>query len=167
MKQDILEVLFTEEQLREKAGKEKIAFNPPAVIPELEAKVHAVAEEGLKAAFAIKDKLPRREARRAVKQAVMEAVVAAFPDQPLYKMKAADILEAMEKKLLRALIMGETIRPRPCTHHEDLLRNVSGLCNNANQLAHQANSTGRAEQKSVEKMIELTRKVYNAVKINW
>ena len=71
------------------------------------------------------------------------------------------------EKLLRALIMGETIRPRPCTHHEDLLRKVSGLCNNANQLAHQANSTGRAEQKSVEKMIELTRKVYNAVKINW
>lgn len=26
------------------------------------------------------------------------------------------------EKLLRALIMGETIRPRPCTHHEDLLR---------------------------------------------
>lgn len=51
------------------------------------------------------------------------------------------------EKLLRALIMGETIRPRPCTHHEDLLRKVSGLCNNANQLAHQANSTGRAEQK--------------------
>lgn len=52
------------------------------------------------------------------------------------------------EKLLRALIMGETIRPRPCTHHEDLLRKVSGLCNNANQLAHQANSTGRAEQKA-------------------
>ena len=33
------------------------------------------------------------------------------------------------EKLLRALIMGETIRPRPCTHHEDLLRKVSGLCN--------------------------------------
>ena len=70
-------------------------------------------------------------------------------------------------KRVISLIMGETIRPRPCTHHEDLLRKVSGLCNNANQLAHQANSTGRAEQKSVEKMIELTRKVYNAVKINW
>ena len=71
------------------------------------------------------------------------------------------------EQLLRALIMGETIRPRPCTHHEDLLRKVSGLCNNANQLAHQANSTGRTEQKSVEKMIALTREVYNAVKLNW
>ena len=71
------------------------------------------------------------------------------------------------EKFLRALIMGKAIRPRPCSHHADLLRKVSGLCNNANQLAHQANSTGRAEQKSVEKMIELTRKVYNAVKLNW
>ena len=71
------------------------------------------------------------------------------------------------EKFLRALIMGKTIRPRPCTHHADLLRKVSGLCNNANQLAHQANSTGRAEQKSVEKMIALTREVYNAVKLNW
>jgi len=108
--QQVQPLLDLQEQLREKAGKEKIAFNPPAVIPELEAKVHAVAEEGLKAAFAIKDKLPRREARRAVKQAVMEAVVAAFPDQPLYKMKAGDILEGMEKKLLRALIKETGIR---------------------------------------------------------
>ena len=46
------------------------------------------------------------------------------------------------EKYLRALIVGKTIRPRPCTHHEDLLRKVSGLCNNANQVAHRANSTG-------------------------
>ena len=71
------------------------------------------------------------------------------------------------EKFMRALIMGETIRPHPCTHHADLLRKVSGLCNNANQLAHQANSTGKVEQKSVEKMIELTREVYNVVKLNW
>ena len=57
--------------MREKAGKEKIAFTPPAPIEELEAKVREVAEAGLKAAFAIKDKMPRREARRAVKQTVM------------------------------------------------------------------------------------------------
>ena len=103
-------LLALQEQMREKAGKEKIAFTPPAPIEELEAKVREVAEAGLKAAFAIKDKMPRREARRAVKQTVMEAVVAAFPDQPLYKMKAGDILEAMEKKLLRALIKETGIR---------------------------------------------------------
>lgn len=38
---------------------------------------------------------------------------------------------------IRSLIMGSELHPRPCTHHADLLRKVAGLCNNANQLAHQ------------------------------
>lgn len=68
---------------------------------------------------------------------------------------------------IRALIMGSELHPHPCTHHADLLRKVAGLCNNANQLAHRANSTGVAGQESIEKMIELTRRVYNAVKLKW
>ncbi len=99
-----------QEQLREKAGKPKIAFTPPAPIAELETLVHEKAEAGLKEAFAIKDKMPRREARRVVKQTVLEAVAEAFPDQPGYKGKAADILADMEKKLLRALIKETGIR---------------------------------------------------------
>lgn len=71
------------------------------------------------------------------------------------------------EKFLRALITGETIRPRPCTHHADLLRKVAGLCNNANQLAHRANSTGVAGQESVDKMTALAAEVYRLVKENW
>lgn len=71
------------------------------------------------------------------------------------------------EKLLRALIMGETIRPRPCTHHEDLLRKVSGLCNNANQVAHRANSTGVAGQESVDKMIQISQEIWKEVKNQW
>lgn len=71
------------------------------------------------------------------------------------------------EKYLRALIMGETIRPRPCTHHEDLLRKVSGLCNNANQVAHRANSTGMAGQESVDKMIRISQEVWKEVKSQW
>ena len=71
------------------------------------------------------------------------------------------------EKFLRALIMGETIRPRPCTHHADLLRKVSGLCNNANQLAHRANSTGVAGQESVDKMIQLSQEIWKEVKSQW
>ena len=48
------------------------------------------------------------------------------------------------EEYLRALVMGGEVRARPCTHHADLLRKVAGLCNNANQLAHVANSTGFA-----------------------
>ena len=100
----IMPLLDLQEEMRAKAGKPKIAFTPPAPIPDLEAKVREVAEAKLREAFSIKDKLPRREARRAVKDLVMTAVAEAFPEQPLYKMKAGDILESMEKKLLRALI---------------------------------------------------------------
>ncbi|WP_303925851.1 plasmid mobilization relaxosome protein MobC [Subdoligranulum variabile] len=71
------------------------------------------------------------------------------------------------EKFLRALIMGETIHPRPCTHHADLLRKVSGLCNNANQLAHRANSTGVAGQESVDKMIQLSQEIWKEVKSQW
>ncbi|HML52715.1 MAG TPA: polyribonucleotide nucleotidyltransferase [Solidesulfovibrio magneticus] len=106
----ILPLLDLQEQLREKAGKPKIAFTPPAPIVELEALVAATAEAGLKQAFTIQEKMARREARKAVKQAVIEAVVAAYPETPLYKMKAAEILESMEKKLLRKLIKETGIR---------------------------------------------------------
>ena len=68
------------------------------------------------------------------------------------------------EKFLRALIMGETIRPRPCTHHADLLRKVSGLCNNANQVAHRANSAG---QERVDKMIRISQEIWKEVKNQW
>ena len=68
---------------------------------------------------------------------------------------------------IRALIMGSELHPRPCTHHADLLRKVAGLCNNANQLAHRANSTGVAGQESVDKMTALAAEIYRLVKENW
>ncbi|MFU2208682.1 polyribonucleotide nucleotidyltransferase [Solidesulfovibrio sp. C21] len=106
----VLPLIDLQEELREKAGKPKIAFVPPAPIAELEKLVHETAEAGLREAFSIKDKMPRREARKAVKQTVIEAVLAAFPDQPTYKAKAGDILADMEKKLLRRLIKETGIR---------------------------------------------------------
>jgi len=106
----VLPLIDLQEELREKAGKPKIAFVPPAPIAELEKLVHETAEAGLKEAFSIKDKMPRREARKAVKQTVIEAVLAAFPDEPTYKAKAGDILADMEKKLLRKLIKETGIR---------------------------------------------------------
>lgn len=68
---------------------------------------------------------------------------------------------------IRALILGAELHPRPCTHHADLLRKVAGLCNNANQLAHRANSTGVAGQESVDRMTALAAEVYRNVKEYW
>ena len=71
------------------------------------------------------------------------------------------------EEYLRTLIAGKAIHARPCTHHADLLRKVAGLCNNANQLAHHANSTGTAGQGSVDEMTRLTQEVWREVKENW
>lgn len=47
------------------------------------------------------------------------------------------------------------------------MRKVAGLCNNANQLAHRANSTGIAGQQSVDEMARIAREVWREIKENW
>ena len=71
------------------------------------------------------------------------------------------------EEFLRPLILGAELRPRPCTHHADLLRKLAGLCNNANQLAKNANISGQASQQSVDEMVRIARRVWELVKENW
>ena len=68
------------------------------------------------------------------------------------------------EEYLRSLILGKKVHPRPCTHHEELVRKIAGLCNNANQLAHRANSTGMAGQGSVDEMTRIAREVWYEIK---
>ena len=71
------------------------------------------------------------------------------------------------EEYLRSLITGKEIHPRPCTHHTELVRQISGLCNNANQLAHRANSTGVAGQQSVDEMMRIAKEVWREIKENY
>ena len=71
------------------------------------------------------------------------------------------------EEYLRMLIMGAEIRPRPCTHHAELLRQVAGLCNNANQLARMANTYGKADPADVATMTAIARTLWKEVKANW
>lgn len=71
------------------------------------------------------------------------------------------------EEYLRTLIMGVQLRARPCTHHADLLHKVSGLCNNANQLARVANTYGEADTACVEEMTRIAREVWKEVRENW
>ena len=68
------------------------------------------------------------------------------------------------EEYLRSLILGKTIRPLPCSHHAELVRKVAGLCNNANQLAHRANSTGMAGQQSVDEMTRIAKEIWKEIK---
>ena len=47
------------------------------------------------------------------------------------------------------------------------MRQISGLCNNANQLAHRANSTGVAGQQSVDEMTRIAKEVWLTIKENY
>ena len=71
------------------------------------------------------------------------------------------------EEYLRTLIAGKAIHARPCTHHADLLRKGAGLCSNANQLAHRANSTGMAGQQSVDEMTRIAKEVWLTIKENY
>ena len=71
------------------------------------------------------------------------------------------------EEFLRSLVAKIELHPRPCNHHAELLRQVAGLCNNANQLAKVANTYGEASQQSVEEMTNLARQVWEEVKENW
>ena len=71
------------------------------------------------------------------------------------------------EEYLRSLILDQTIQPRPCTHHEELVRKVAGLCNNANQVAHRANSTGVAGQQSVDEMTRIAKEIWHEIKIKY
>ena len=89
-------------------------------------------------------------------------------DQELHHLNRQVNLSGLSREeYLRALVMGAELHPRPCTHHADLLRKVAGLCNNANQLAHRANSTGVAGQESVDQMVKIAKQVYQQVIRLW
>ena len=75
-----------------------------------------------------------------------------------------EICSLPREEYLRSLILEREIHSRPCSHHEELVRKVAGLCNNANQLAHRANSTGMAGQGSVDEMTRIAREVWYEIK---
>ena len=71
------------------------------------------------------------------------------------------------EEFLRSLVAGIELHPRPCVHHAELLRQVAGLCNNANQLARVANTYGVADSSAVEEMTRLAHAVWKDIKELW
>lgn len=71
------------------------------------------------------------------------------------------------EEFLRSLVAKIELHPRPCIHHAELLRQVAGLCNNANQLARVANTYGVADLSMVTEMTQLAQAVWNNIKELW
>lgn len=65
---------------------------------------------------------------------------------------------------IRQLIIGVNLRPRPPDTYAALLRELSAIGNNINQLAHQANARGEATQEEIAEAAQLVRQVARLVK---
>lgn len=68
--------------------------------------------------------------------------------------------------LLRKLILGETLRPRPPDTYAKLLRELSAIGNNLNQIAYWANARRGIRTDEINQAIQLVQEAWQLVKDN-
>ncbi len=78
--------------------------------------------------------------------------------------KQAKISGLKKEPFIRKLIMNTEIRPRPPDEYVKLLRELSAIGNNVNQLAHKANGIGVIHIDEVRKMREALEGLWTEVK---
>lgn len=112
-RKEIQPLIAAQLQLRELAGKEKMSFTPHQDDEALIARVTELAmANGLEASMRVADKLERKQARSAVKKAVMEALKADenwLANEEALK-EAPEIIGMLEKKVVRTRILTEGTR---------------------------------------------------------
>jgi polyribonucleotide nucleotidyltransferase len=101
---EIRRVVAWQEQIVAEVGKPKMPFRPPAPDAELAQSVRAAAGAAMRAAMLNPDKQAREDAIDRVK----EETLARFPER---EPEVARLLDALEKRTCRELILGEGIRP--------------------------------------------------------
>ena len=66
--------------------------------------------------------------------------------------------------LIRKLIAGVQLRPRPPDEYTKLLRELSAIGNNVNQIAHWANARKSIHEAEIVDAVQLVRKAWELVK---
>lgn len=110
---EVQPLVAAQEELRRLVGKPKMDFTPHADDPVLVARVQELAHAaGIEEALRVPEKLARKDARKLVKDKVMEALVAdpAWAERPEALAAVADILAALEKAIVRQRIVREGTR---------------------------------------------------------
>ncbi|RMH55146.1 MAG: polyribonucleotide nucleotidyltransferase [Candidatus Hydrogenedentota bacterium] len=98
------------EELRERCGKEKVVFEPPAKNEDLEKEVRELAEEKLRTANSNPDKLARQAAIDEVRRNVLERYESREDAAEVCK-EVAKILEEIEVEIVRSDIIKKGMRP--------------------------------------------------------
>lgn len=66
--------------------------------------------------------------------------------------------------LVRSLIMGAEVKPKPPAEWPALLRQMSGIGNNINQIARAANADGYVPQADIDRITEMQARLWRLVK---
>lgn len=85
-------------------------------------------------------------------------------DQYAHLHRQAEASGLKMEPLLRQLIMGVDLRPRPPDTYAALLRELSAIGNNINQIAHNTNAKKEAGQTDIDEAVGLARQAYRLVK---
>lgn len=113
--QEIQKIIALQDELVEKAGKQKIEFVPKEDDAALTQQIEAAIKEELLAACVVRDKLERKVAFKAVKEKVVQQFVTEeFEDADARKGEVVGILEGLHSTYVRNMILdkGERIDGR-------------------------------------------------------
>jgi polyribonucleotide nucleotidyltransferase len=116
----IKKLCAAQEELREKAGKEKTAVDVPQVDPDLYEQIKASHGAALDAATQVEDKLERQDATKAVEEQILEQY-SGEPDSETYaehKANAQRAFDKLEKSMIRERIAVQKKRPDGRTSDE-------------------------------------------------
>ncbi|HTX45139.1 MAG TPA: polyribonucleotide nucleotidyltransferase [Solirubrobacteraceae bacterium] len=116
----IKKLCAAQEELREKAGKEKTAVDVPQVDPDLYEQIKASHGAALDAATQVEDKLERQDATKAVEEQILEQY-AGDPESATYaehKANAQRAFDKLEKSMIRERIAVQKKRPDGRTSDE-------------------------------------------------
>lgn len=65
---------------------------------------------------------------------------------------------------IRSLVLGIQLRPRPPDTYAALLRELSAIGNNVNQIAHNTNASKTVSQAEIDEAVKLVRQAWRLVK---
>lgn len=112
-RKEIQPLLDAQVQLQKLCGKPKMDFRPHEDNPALKEQIRELAlKSGLADALRIPEKLPRKEARKVVRESIMTALASdpAWANDPDALRFAPDLISDLEKKLVRDRIVHEGVR---------------------------------------------------------
>lgn len=77
---------------------------------------------------------------------------------------SAELTGLKVEPMIRQMIMGLSLKPRPPDQYADLLRELSAIGNNINQIAYWANATKDISEGQIQDAAALVQKAYCLVK---